>query len=122
MHEASLVEGLLKLILDYCTEYNKEHPERPVKKIKSIKCEAGLLANFEINTLKECFELLSEKTICEKADLEIKIKPLKCTCTECRHEFILTKIKFVCPQCQSIHINFGSGHGLTLLALEAETD
>lgn len=122
MHEASLVEGLLKLILDYCTEYNKAHPEKPVKKIKSIKCEAGLLANFEIHTLKECFELFSENTICENANLEIKIKPLECNCAKCGYEFLLTKIRFICPKCQSIQINFGPGHGLTLQGLEADTD
>lgn len=122
MHEASLVEGLLNLILDYCVEYNKKHAEKPVTKIKSIKCEAGLLANFEVNTLKECFDLFSENTICENANLEIKIRPLECTCGECGHKFILTQTRFICPNCQSVQINFNHGYGLTLQSLEADSD
>ena len=39
MHEASLVQGLLKIALKTVEDHNAAHPEQQVRRIRSITCE-----------------------------------------------------------------------------------
>ena len=43
MHEASLVQGLLKIALKTVEDHNAAHPEQRVRRIRSITCELGLI-------------------------------------------------------------------------------
>ena len=52
MHEASLVQGLLKIALKTVEDHNAAHPEQRVRRIRSITCELGLISCVEPQTLK----------------------------------------------------------------------
>lgn len=120
MHEASLIQGLLKIVFEALADYvEKQLPRRPLK-VTEINCEAGLLAAFEPHTLQACFDLFTENTPAEGAQLIIQTAPLKCRCTRCDHGFMLLEKKFVCPACGSDEIHFGGGHGLTLQGVKIE--
>ncbi len=113
MHEASLVSGLIRII-------NEEAQKNTVSQIVSVKLSLGLLACIEAQTLKACFELFAENTPAHGAVLHVEIEPLKVTCQQCAHVFVLHTRHFVCPNCQGTQIHFTGGHGCTLLAIEAE--
>lgn len=122
MHEASLVQGLLDLALNALATHNAGCPAKKAGKIVEIKCQAGLLACFEANTLRACFEIFSEGTPAEGARLEIETMPLACDCINCGHKFELLKRHFICPSCGSENIAFKGGNGLVLLALNVSED
>lgn len=122
MHEASLVEGLLKYALGAVQEYNAKHPDQPQARISRLICEAGLLAGFENQTLKACFEIFTENTLAEGAELIINTAPLACSCKNCGEQFQLIERKFICPKCGNSDILFKGGNGLILQAINVEQD
>ena len=115
MHEASLVAGLLRIVVEEAEKYN-------VKRVTKITLELGLLACVEDQTLKACFELLAENTVAEQAVLDIRIQDLACTCDNCAKQFFLCKKAFMCPYCTSEKISFSGGHGLSIQSIEVEGD
>ncbi len=122
MHEASLVQGLLRTIDGSIADYNAANPLKKVTGISEIKCSAGLLACFEPQALQACFEIFAEGTPAEKAELIIDTSPLECTCGDCGHKFSLLRREFVCPFCASENINFKGGNGLVLQAVKVECE
>ena len=120
MHEASLVEGILRTVMAAADEYSVAHPEKPCLAVREIICEIGLLAAIEAETLKACFELFSEGTAAEGAKLVIETKPLECQCLDCGAAFTLQERKFVCPACKSENIKFGNASGLTINAVNVD--
>lgn len=122
MHEASLVQGILNLALESWRNYNELNPDLPAGRIKRISLSYGLLACFEAETLRACFELFAENTIAEKAELQLSCEALASQCENCGHKFELTKRHFVCPVCGSEQISFKGGNGLTLQSIEVENE
>ncbi|MDE5831471.1 MAG: hydrogenase maturation nickel metallochaperone HypA [Desulfovibrio sp.] len=122
MHEASLAQGLLDLVLNSLEEYNRNHPDQRGGKIKEIVCGAGLFAGFEDFTLRSCFELFAEGTVCEGADLKIDLVPLDCVCRRCGEKFRLSKRPFRCSNCGGDDMDFKGGAGLTLLAINVDSE
>ena len=123
MHEASLVEGLLKLVLSTVdAENSKALPGKKIRRICEIICELGLFSCVEKQTLTSCFELLAEGTLAEGAELTLKLAKLSCTCCECGESFDVQTRKFHCPACGSDNIQFDGGHGLVLYSLRVDTE
>lgn len=122
MHEASLVQGLLRLVKETLEQYAKANPGKPEPEIREIICEAGLLACFEASALQACFEVFSEGTALEGAKLTVETAPLSCRCEVCGENFTLSRRKFVCPACGSEQLQFKGGNGLVLKAICAEDD
>lgn len=120
MHEASLVQGLLDMVLAAREDYNSAHPGAKAGKIREIVCGAGLLAAFEENTLRGCLEIFAEGTPAEGARLVINTTPLECVCGKCGASFRLYSRHFACPQCGSGNINFSGGNGLVLESVNVD--
>lgn len=122
MHEASLAQGLLRLVEETITQYVQANPGKPRPQIKKIICESGLLACFEPVALSECFEILTEGTPLATAKLIVEIAPLKCQCAQCGKTFTLRERKFHCPGCGGDQIKFKGGNGLVLKSICAEDE
>ena len=122
MHEASLVQGLLDMILNAVEKHNKARPEERAVRVQEIVCELGLIACVEARTLTACFELFAEGTLAEGATLTLNTTPLACRCESCGHAFSLAQRRFVCPACGSENIHSSGGHGLTLQSLRVESE
>ena len=87
MHEASLVQGLLKIALKTVEDHNAAHPEQRVRRIRSITCELGLISCVEPQTLKGCFEIFAQGGMAEGAELipcpaAARIADIHSSCTE----------------------------------------
>ena len=122
MHEASLAQGLLNLVISSLEDYNKKNAAKPAIQVKEIICGAGLLAGFEDNTLRACFEMFAEGTACEKANLKINFIPLDCVCQRCGKSFQLERKHFICPFCGCEQIDFNGGSGLILQAINVDNE
>lgn len=120
MHEASIVEGLLKLALHAADEYHLANPDKAQPRITEIVCEAGLLASFEEETLRACFEIFAEGGRAEGARLVIRRQPLACACNACGARFQLARRHFVCPECGRDNIKFSGGSGILLQAVNID--
>lgn len=120
MHEASLAQGLLNIVLETVDEHNRRCPDQPAGRVTRLTLGLGQLSCVEPVTFTGCFELLAEGTPAEGAELVIERRPLPCTCTACGAAFDLADRTFVCPRCGGRELEFKGGHGLDLLGLEVE--
>ncbi|MBQ9537267.1 MAG: hydrogenase maturation nickel metallochaperone HypA, partial [Desulfovibrionaceae bacterium] len=77
MHEASLVQGLLQLVLSTVQDANaRAEPFQKICRVREIICDLGLFSCVEPQTLTSCFELFAEGTLAEGAELTLRTQPL----------------------------------------------
>ncbi|MCR4666063.1 MAG: hydrogenase maturation nickel metallochaperone HypA [Desulfovibrio sp.] len=123
MHEASLVQGLIDLVMKTVAEHNEGVEEtKRIRRIEEVVCELGLYSCVEPVTLSSCFELFAENTLLHGAKLTIKRSKLSCRCLDCGTAFTVLKRNVHCPSCNSENIHFDGGHGLVLLSLRVDTE
>lgn len=91
MHELPIVEDLLQVV-------GEEAKERNLGKIKKIHLVIGELSSVIDESVQMYFDLLSEGTACEGAELSFEHVPAMLRCVDCGREFEHRK-SFNCPGC-----------------------
>lgn len=116
MHEMSIAESLLEIVLD-------ESARHGVVAVKRIKLQVGALAAVVPDALTFCFDLISRDTIAAGAVLDIETVPVVVRCPECRKLFEVDNQFYVCPECGPIPmgLDLTSGRELTLLSIEGDS-
>ena len=113
MHEMSLMGGVFEAIEATLAHHN-------VKKVTLIKLKIGKLTNAEPDALQMAFEAYGKGTVCEGAELQIELLPVKGKCRKCSEEFMIPGLLFSCPKCQHFEIDIIQGEELLLESLEVE--
>ena len=112
MHEASLVESILKIAQDTAAENHAE-------KITAIGLKLGDMAGVEIDALNFSFDVLKRNTIAENAVLKINRVPIQAQCNKCGKIFTVASYNFFCPECDGILI-LQSGRELLIEFVDCE--
>lgn len=76
MHEYSIVQALFERI-------EAEASARGAKSVDRVVIRIGELSGVEIELLTTAYVTFRERTICERAPLEIAVVPAKWSCREC---------------------------------------
>ncbi|AFM42391.1 Hydrogenase-3 nickel incorporation protein HypA [Desulfosporosinus acidiphilus SJ4] len=113
VHEMSLMGGVFEVIDQTLSSHN-------VKRVLKVKIKVGELTNAEPDALAMAFEAYSKDTVCEGAELVVERVPLRGFCKNCRREFNVKTMCFLCPDCQSTSIEITQGEELLLESLEVE--
>lgn len=115
MHELSVIQSVLDIVLDYAKKYN-------ARKVKKINLEIGELSGFIPEWIQTYFDFVSKDTIAEKAKLVIKKIPAKIKCVECGKEFGVKKdkLEFTCPRCKSTDIELLQGREYFIKSIEVD--
>jgi hydrogenase nickel incorporation protein HypA/HybF len=111
MHEVGLMENALAIALDYAT---REQATR----IHEIALRVGMLSGVEPDALRFAFDVVTQGTIAEKAQLRIETCPTVCYCPHCQAEFHPTDWGYDCPICQVWSLSIVQGKELELASLE----
>ena len=77
MHEYSIVSALLARVEAEARAHDAEAVHR-------IRVQIGELSGVEKELLESAYELARERTLCEKAELEIVTVPARWTCSSCK--------------------------------------
>lgn len=105
MHELSVTESILKIVLKHAEENEAE-------KVLTIGLTIGEMSELVGECIQHYFDYLSKGTIAEGAVLEIERAPIIFACTECKHTFRVsfsdTK-DFTCPECHGAKVTLVSG-------------
>lgn len=113
MHELSLVCSI-------CDVINKKVIECGANRVMQVKIIAGELSGIEDQTMKGCFELISEATPAEGAELIIERIPIKVRCRMCGNEYE-TGIPFSkCTKCRNESIEIITGTELYIDSIAVE--
>jgi hydrogenase nickel incorporation protein HypA/HybF len=113
MHEMSIAQSLLEIIL-------QESQAHQVMRVLSVALQVGELSAVETESLRFCFDLVTQGTLAEGARLEIERIMVTCRCRECNQEFPVEELQFVCPSCASGDLDILSGRELRVESFEAE--
>jgi hydrogenase nickel incorporation protein HypA/HybF len=111
MHELGLMENALAIALDYAT---REQASR----IHQIALRVGDLAGVETDALRFAFDVVTQGTIAEDAQLRIESCPTRCYCDRCQTEFQPIEIGYECPTCHTWSLAIIQGKELELASLE----
>lgn len=93
MHEYPITQQIIKIA-------EKHAAEAGASRIKTIKLVVGDYSGFVGDSIQMYFDVISEGTRCEGAQIEIQhVKP-KVKCTSCGELFERQLLSFDCPKCK----------------------
>jgi len=113
MHEATITNALVKTLL-------AEAARHDVSNVKRVTVKIGMLKAVEPQALNFCFNMFTEGTIAENAELVIEHLPPIARCRKCQVQFKVPKFKFRCPDCDDTNLKIIQGEELFIESFEIE--
>jgi hydrogenase nickel insertion protein HypA len=113
MHEYSIVQALIQ----QCEDIAKEND---VTKVVKVFIKIGVMSGVEIHLLETAFDTFKEKTVCDKAKLEINHQKVKLHCQECEAQYEVDEMDYKCIKCESLNVKIIDGEDMYLMSLEME--
>ncbi|WP_292459549.1 hydrogenase maturation nickel metallochaperone HypA [Methanothermococcus sp.] len=123
MHELSYATSILNTILD--TINSQDLKGKNIKKISKINLEIGELIFINFEQLKFAFEVISESTVCEGAELVAEFIKPHIVCKNCGYEGELEpkdEFDVSCPKCGSLSLKIKGGKEFNIKNIIAEFD
>lgn len=110
MHEMALAQGVLDIALSNAAG----------ARITKIQLLVGTMTAVEPESLRFCFQALSQDTPAAGAALAIEMVPLTARCRRCGRQFEVEHYRFLCPACGADDVAVVSGRELKVAYLEVE--
>ncbi|NNJ73310.1 MAG: hydrogenase maturation nickel metallochaperone HypA [Enterobacterales bacterium] len=111
MHEMSLCENLVEIVVNSA---NNE----AVSRIERIYLEIGQLSCVEVDAMLFCFDVVAQGTIAAGAQLIIEQVPGQAKCHQCKTEFAVTSHYAICPSCEHHKFTVISGDQMQIKNME----
>jgi hydrogenase nickel incorporation protein HypA/HybF len=111
MHELSITQSMLDLVL-------KQAEEAGADKVERINLVLGEMTGVVGRCVQFYFDFLSQGTPAEGAALNFKEIPTTAKCQNCGQEFELGEFDWTCPHCQSNNIEIPGGKELYVESIE----
>ena len=115
MHEYSVTESILQIA---CEQAGKI-PE--AKRVTDIKIQLGQLVGFSEDSIRFFWQILSQGTTCEGANLHFEHVPAELHCMTCDQAFTIPDELIACPSCSGIRVRIVRGNEFLLESIEVET-
>jgi hydrogenase nickel incorporation protein HypA/HybF len=113
MHEMSLAMNLVTQVDRCLASFGPE--ARAVR----ITLEVGRLRAVVPDAMRFCFQVVSEGTAAENAELVLEEVPVRVRCRRCDRDWTVEGLSFLCPDCGD-PVETLSGRELTLRSIEVE--
>jgi hydrogenase nickel incorporation protein HypA/HybF len=113
MHEYSITESMLTLVLDKAREAG-------AGKVTRVNLVLGELSGVVGDCVRQYFEILARDTIAGGAELSCAAKPARLKCRGCRNEFTPADHDWTCPACREVSVEIVSGRECYLESIEVE--
>jgi hydrogenase nickel incorporation protein HypA/HybF len=92
--------------------------QQDAHKIHCLKMRIGEMSGVVPEALSFAFDVVTEGTIAQGANLEIEIVPVVCYCPHCQIEFKPKDLFYECPQCDRLSNKIITGREIELTSLE----
>jgi len=113
MHEMSIAQSLASLL-------EEEMEKAGARVLKSVRLEIGQMSAIVPEALAFGFEIVTQGTPMEGAELIMERVPLKGSCRECLREFEVRDYVFECPFCGGRSIDVVSGQELAVVEMTVD--
>jgi hydrogenase nickel incorporation protein HypA/HybF len=117
MHEMSIAQSILEVVQQYARGNGPTRNVNPPR-VKSVHLKIGEMAGVVPESLRFCFEVASEGTTVQGAELLIDEVPIRCRCAGCKAEFTVERFLFLCPTCGTPDVEVISGNELDVVELD----
>lgn len=107
MHELAITESVVQAVTE----------RLPDATVRCVYLEIGPLSGVVPDSVRFCFDLVTEGTNLAGAKLEISQPSARCACADCGHEFAPDGPIPICP-CGSAAVSVLSGQELRITAVE----
>jgi hydrogenase nickel incorporation protein HypA/HybF len=115
MHELSVIQDVVKIVLSYA-EKNGVH------KVLNVSLKVGELRDVVDEWMQRFFDYTSKGTIAEGAQLKIERVPVvfQCNCGETFSVNIKEKREIACPQCKGGNVTLIAGREFEIIGIEVQ--
>ncbi len=113
MHEMSLMAGMMEIIQD-------EARDQGFARVTKVVLEIGQLAGVEPEAMRFAFDVCTEGSVAEGADLEIEATEGLARCVSCARTFPVRACYGTCPFCAGADLRIVSGREMRLKFLDVE--
>ncbi len=113
MHELGIMTGVMDAV-------QKTAVDAGADKVLKVKLSVGVMTEAIEDSLRFAFEVLSEHTLCEGAELDIKMVEPRSRCLECGAEFDHDRFHMTCPECGGFATELIAGRDLTIDSIEVD--
>lgn len=113
MHELSIVEGILGVVIPRAQEHD-------VERITLIKLKIGEMSGIVPSCVHEYFKVAARGTIAEGARIDIESIPVTMECRNCGHKGTIKRGMYTCPSCGSPNFRIVGGNEYFVDSIEAE--
>lgn len=113
MHELSLTEALLEVVLRHA----KKHE---AGRVTAVDILVGELSGFVDESIQFYWELVAQGTVAEGSLLRFRRQAGTLVCGACGREFSVREPDFLCPSCGSVTASPGRGRDCSVESIEIE--
>lgn len=114
MHEVSIAYGILE-------DLQRETKRHGVCQVSRVHVKIGSLREVVPKDVAFAFDVASQGTVAEGAELNIRVVPARGRCDECEIDFDVqtdtSRFGFQCPQCRRIGAELISGKELEIVLI-----
>lgn len=114
MHELYLAESIIHIVSDYAARDG-------FKKVNSVLLSYGRLSCIESKSLQFAFDVQSQNTSAQGADLYFRILPAAIHCFSCQKDLEVDAPTGTCPSCGGMEVMLTAGtEELQILELDVD--
>lgn len=113
MHELAITQAMIGLVTQHAAEAS-------AKKVGRINLVVGEMTGFVGESIQFYFDQMSVGTVMEGAELTFKTVPTTGRCRDCKHEFEIKEMDWVCPSCRGNNIQLVGGNELFVESIEVD--
>ncbi|MGD1854328.1 MAG: hydrogenase maturation nickel metallochaperone HypA [Leptolyngbyaceae cyanobacterium] len=105
------MQAALSVALDYAKAQG-------ARQIHRLQLQIGELSGVDPDALAFAFDVVSNDTLADKAELELISVPVTCYCSSCQQTFQPLEWVYECPCCHRLSVDIRQGRMLELTSLE----
>jgi len=113
MHELPVAESILEIALRHAQQAG-------ARRITAVDLLIGDLSSFIDESIQFYWDMISQDTAAQGAQLRFRRVPAKVKCLDCGHQFEPGKTIVPCPECGGAHLRVLDGDQLQVEAIEVE--
>lgn len=113
MHELAITESLLDIA-------QKHAKQADASRVTDIYLVIGRFSSFVDDSIQFYWDILSENTICQGAQLHFERLPARLVCLDCGKDFELADQLEPCPNCGSMRVNVIQGEEFFMESISVE--
>jgi len=113
MHEIAPTQNLVNIALS-------QAQAQQAARVTNVYIKRGQLSDITAESIRFYWDVLSEGTICQGAQLHFEEVPALIICDNCQHTMPLEDELGPCPKCGSTHIQLSGGQDLQLAGIDIE--